>query len=324
MNKKPLLFIILISLLVLPLVFADSHLPEGILKAKEYNKNLAQDILIKVSLFIAFLAGMTSILSPCILPILPAYFAVTFKERRKITLATTFFFIGFTVIFILMGLLATLTGKTLITVFEGINWIIPIAGIFLIMLGVMTILGKGFAGFSVGKRIKSKNDWKGLVAFGSVFALGWTACIGPILSGVLLMAATFQNYGTASLLMLFYALGIFFPFFVLSFFYDKLHLEKLPFFNKKINFNIGKNEFYATYPGIIAGLLFVLLGFVFIIFKGTWIINGLQMFGLRQNFYSWQNSFLDKAVMFNRLGTVILIMFVGLLIYFLRKEIKRK
>ena len=61
-------------------VIADSHLPIGILKSIEHNKSLAQDVLQNVSFFLAFLAGMTSLVSPCILPLLPAYFAITFIQ----------------------------------------------------------------------------------------------------------------------------------------------------------------------------------------------------------------------------------------------------
>ncbi len=309
------IFVILLSFTVL----ADSHLPIGLLKAQEYNKSLAQDILQNVSFFIAFLAGVTSLVSPCILPLFPAYFAITFKEKKKITLATSLFFLGFASIFIIMGLLATLTGKTLVTVFEGINWIVPVAGAVLILFGIMIFLGKGFTGIITQKRFG--DDWKGLIASGAVFAVGWVACIGPIVSGVLLMISTFQNYATGALLMLFYSLGIFVPLFILSFFYDKLHLEKISWLYKKVSFHAGKRTFHTNHPNIIAGILFVILGLVFIIFRGTWIVNGLQMFGLKQYFYDWQNLFLEKAAFFNKIGIVIFVIFIILLVYFLKKEL---
>jgi cytochrome c-type biogenesis protein len=321
MKRTLLMGIIVLSLSLLAInVIADSHLPIGILKAQEYNNELAGDIFKNVSFFIAFLAGITTILSPCVLPLLPAYFAITFKERKKITLATSMFFIGFSIIFVIMGLLATLTGKTLITVFDSIDWIVPIAGALLIFFGIMIFLGKGFAGLSVGKKMES--NWKGLLASGGLFAIGWTACIGPILSGVLLMVATFNNYGTAVGLMLFYSLGVFVPLFILSFFYNKLHLERIKFLKKKMTIKIGKKEFYTTYPNLIAGIMFVLLGIIFIVFRGTWIVNGFNMFGLRQYFYNWQNIFLENSGTFNIVGFILFAVFVTLLGHFIYKELR--
>lgn len=317
-----LLIVIIGFILLASIVSATSDLPPGLLKAQEDNALLAQEFLQNISFIIAFLAGMVSILSPCILPLLPAYFAITFKEKKRITLSTFIFFLGFTVIFIVMGLLATLTGRMLISVFRGINWLVPIAGLFLIFFGIMIFLGKGFSGFLIKK--KFKNDVIGLFIFGMAFAVGWTVCIGPIISGVLLMTSTFGNYITSSYLMFAYSLGLFMPLFILSFFYDKIHIDKLRWLNKKTTFEIKDKKFYTSISNIIAGLLFIIIGFVFVVFRGTWIINGLQMFGLRKYFYTLQNLFLENVRIFNILGTIIFIVFVFVLFYFLIKEIKNK
>lgn len=321
MKKKLILLLFLFVVVGAVSVLASSHLPVGLLKVQEYNNELAQEILQNVTFFLAFLAGVTSLVSPCILPLFPAYFAITFKEKKKITLATSLFFLGFAPVFIIMGLLATLTGKTLVTVFEGINWIVPVAGVVLIIFGIMIFLGKGFTGIVAQKRFG--DGWKGLIASGALFAIGWTACIGPIVSGVLLMIGTFQNYTTGALIMLFYSLGIFVPLFILSFFYDRLHLEKIKWLHKKISFHAGKKTFQTNYPNVIAGTLFVLLGMIFVIFRGTSIFNRLQMFGLKQYFYDWQNLFLEKAALFNKVGIIAFVIFVIFLFYFLRKELKR-
>ncbi len=321
MKKKLILILLVCAILGTVSVLAASHLPVGLLKVEEHNKNLAQNILQNVSFFIAFLAGVTSLVSPCILPLFPAYFAITFKEKKKITLATSLFFSGFASIFIIMGLLATLTGRTLATLFEGVNsWIVPVAGAILIIFGIMILLGKGFTGIVTQKRFG--DGWKGLIASGALFAVGWTACIGPIVSGVLLMISTFQNYFTGTLIMLFYSLGIFVPLFILSFFYDKLHLEKLPWLHKHISFRAGNRIFYTNYPNIISGILFIIFGLIFIIFRGTMIFNGLQMFGLRKYFYDWQNLFLEKTALFNKIGIAVFIIFIIFLLYFLKKELK--
>src|SRR3989338_8842094 len=136
MGKINKLLVLAIGIILLSGFAYAAELPPGLLKIQEYNNTIAQKCLQNVSFIIAFLAGMTSIVSPCILPLLPAYFAITFKEKRKITLATFIFFLGFALVFVLMGLLAALSGKSLTLVFKGINWLIPAVGTALIIFGV--------------------------------------------------------------------------------------------------------------------------------------------------------------------------------------------
>ena len=322
-NKTNKLFVLIIGVIILSsLAYAASELPPGLLKIQEYNAALAQKFLQDLSFVIAFLAGMTSILSPCILPLLPAYFAITFKEKKRITLATFIFFLGFALVFVLMGILATLTGKGLTSVFKNINWLIPSVGIVLVIFGTMIFLGKGFLGFNIKRKIRT--DATGIFLSGTFFAIGWTACTGPILSGVLLMTSTFRNYATASYMMFAYSLGIFVPLFILSFFYDKLRIDKIKWLNKEAVIKIANKKFNTSIPNIIAGLLFVFIGLIFIIFRGTGVFNSLQMLGLRQFFYSWQNLFIENAGIFNVVGAAVFLAFIILLAFFLAKEVKSK
>ena len=321
-NKTNKLLILIIGIIILSSLAYAAELPPGLLKIQEYNDAIAQKFLQNVSFIIAFLAGITTILSPCILPLLPAYFAITFKEKKKITLTTFIFFLGFALVFILMGLLAAFTGKALTSAFKNINWLVPAVGVALVIFGTMIFLGKGFPGFT-SKR-KMRNDAIGVFLSGTFFAIGWTACTGPILSGVLLMTSTFKNYATASYLMFAYSLGIFVPLFILSFFYDKIHLDKVKWLNKETAIKIANKKFDTSIPNIIAGALFVFIGLIFIIFKGTAVFNSLQMFGLRQFFYSWQNLFIENFRTFNAIGIVIFLVFVILLAYFIVKEVRAK
>ena len=323
MKKANKLLLWIIGIIVLSAVIYAAELPPGLLKIKEYNDALSQKFVQNVSFIIAFLAGITTILSPCILPLLPAYFAITFKEKKRITLSTFIFFLGFALVFVLMGLIAAFTGKSLVMVLSGASWIIPLAGIALVILGIMMLFGMGFTGFAAKRKVR--NDSIGVFLSGIFFAVGWTACTGPILSGVLIMSSVAHNYFTASYLMLAYSLGIFVPLFLLSFFYDKIGLDKLDWLNKEKIIKIANKEFHTSIPNIIAGILFVFLGIIFIIFKGTGLVfNGLQMFGLRQYFYSWQNFFIENFKFFNLVGTGIFLVFVSLLVYFIVKEMRSK
>ncbi len=318
-NKLPLW---IIGIIVLSAIVYAADLPPGLLKIQEYNAGIAQKFVQNVSFIIAFLAGITTILSPCILPLLPAYFAITFKEKKRITLATFIFFIGFALVFVLMGLIAALTGKSLAMLFKA-SWIIPAAGVALIIFGIMVFLGKGLGSF--GAKRKISNDAIGIFLSGAFFAIGWTACTGPILSGVLIMSSVAHNYFTASYLMLAYSLGIFVPLFILSFFYDKIGIDKIKWLNTEKTIKIKSRKFHTSIPNIIAGILFIFLGLIFIIFKGTGLVfNSLQMFGLRKFFYSWQNLFIENFKFFNMVGIVIFLVFVSLLAYFLVKELRSK
>src|SRR3989338_9439215 len=323
-NKTNKLFVLIIGVIILSsLAYSLSNLPPGLLKVQEYNAALAQEFLQNLSFVIAFLAGITTILSPCILPLLPVYFAITFKEKKKITLTTFIFFLGFALVFILMGLLAAFTGKALTSVFKNINLLVPAVGAALVIFGAITFLGKGFPGFT-SKR-KMRNDAIGVFLSGAFFAIGWTACTGPILSGVLIMSSVAHNYFTAFYLMLAYSLGIFVPLFILSFFYDKIGIDKLKWLNKEKIIKIKSREFHTSIPNIIAGTLFIILGLIFIIFKGTGLVfNSFQLFGLRQFFYSWQNLFIENFKFFNIVGLVVFVIFISLLGYFIVKEIKNK
>ncbi len=320
-KTNKLLMAVIVAVFLSSFAYA-AELPPGLLKVQEHNAALAQKFLQNLSFVIAFLAGITSIFSPCILPLLPAYFAITFKEKKRITLATFIFFLGFALVFVLMGLLAALTGRSLALAFKEINWLIPAVGVMLVIFGIMIFLGKGFSGFIVKRRVRA--DAIGIFLSGIFFAIGWTACIGPIISGILLMTSAFGNYATASYLMFAYSLGIFVPLFLLSFFYDKVHLDKLKWMNKEAIIKIGNKKFYTSIPNIIAGVIFVFICLIFIIFKGTGVFNSFQMFGLRQFFYSWQNLFIENYRVFNIVGIIIFLVFIGLLAYFIVKEIRNK
>jgi len=294
----------------------------GLKKIEEYNNQQAQKFLETLTLAMAFLAGITSILSPCILPFFPAFFAITFKQKNKITLATLIFFLGFTLTFIVLGLFATLTGKILSTVFGGIYWLIPSAGIILIIFGFMILLGKGFPGLVKTK--KFKRDFTGLFLTGILFGVGWTACVGPIISGVLIMTSVFQNYLTAVLLMISYSLGIFLPLFALSFFYEKTKINKLKWLNNKKIIMINDKPHHTTNANILSGSIFIFFGGIFMLYKGTSIFNDFQMFGLKNYFYTIQNYFLNNITTINWIGTIIFIFFILLIAYFSYTEIKNE
>lgn len=307
-----------VFLLFVPNIFATSHLPKGLLVAQEWEQESAKEFLLNVSLLVAFIAGIVTILSPCLLPLLPAFFSYTFKEKTKITFMTLIFFAGFTSMFIAMGLVAAFFGiASLLILQENYSFFIQIAGAILILFGFMALAGTGFSGILIRK--KTAHDSFGVFLYGVLFALGWTVCIGPILAGVLSMAALFHNYFTAVLLMFFYSLGMFVPVFLFSYFYDTHHWEKLPWIQGKMYSFSFRNKAYSIHTSnLISGVLFLAVGIFFIIFKGTGPISSLYYFGLKDLFYDIQRMLLSGGIVFNILGVLI----ISIVVYLVYKGLR--
>lgn len=181
-----------------------------------------------ISIFVAFSAGLISFLAPCILPLIPSYMAfitgVSIEElssqeslrqvRKKVVFNSLAFILGFSVIFIALGASATFIGKFLA---ENIRWLEIVGGVIVIILGLyfIGILRLGFLDREKSIRLKKKPlGYFGTGLVGMAFGAGWTPCVGPILGGVLTMAATTQNLFKGILLLVFYSLGLGIPFFI--------------------------------------------------------------------------------------------------------------
>ena len=307
---------LLFSMLILiPLVFAQT----GLQKINVYNQQQAVFYLQNLSFFVAFVGGMISVLLPCTLAILPAFFAYTFKERKEITKMTLVFFAGFSMIFIVLGIFAAAIGETLtsIQILETKN-LIFISGALLIVFGIMTILGKGFSFIKIDK--KTGHDIAGIFTFGILFGLGWSACIGPVLAGILLIASTFHNYFYSAALLFFYSLGLFVPLFLISILFDKYNLtQKAWVKGKEFEVKIFGKTFFMHTTKIVAGILLIASGLTFIVFNGTSVINNLDP--LRTSVYAY--IFEDRLFnipYINLIGLAAFALFVAVVGYFIYKR----
>ncbi len=325
---KNKLFLLLLFLLITPLIFSfitahigeeiegiheENELPENLQKIADYNDQQAKFYLKNLSFIIAFLAGIFGILTPCSLAILPAFFAYSFKEKRQITKMTFVFFLGFTPIFVMFGLIASFLGKSFAIFQQSNDNLIIIAGILIIFFGFMALFGKGFAGININRK-SNKSTW-GIFLFGVLFAIGFTACMGPILIGILLIAGVLQNYVYAGFLMLFYSLGLFVPLFLISISFDKYNFSRfMNKTNKKLGFPLSN---------LISGVLLIGMGVLFIIYKGTLFLEGLGLGNLTILIYSIQNKLVSLRFI-NIIGVVVLIGFLYLLWKFLRKKRKNE
>jgi cytochrome c-type biogenesis protein len=185
-----------------------------------------------LNVFIALGAGFLSFVSPCCLPLYPAFLSYItgmsvgeIKEenammQRRSMLHTLFFLIGFSAIFIAIGFGTTLLGQF----FQQYQDLIrQIGAIFVFVFGLL-IVGIIKPEFLMKeRRFEFKNRPSGLlgsVLIGMAFAAGWTPCTGPILGAVWSLAVT--NPNSAMVYMIAYILGFAIPFFVLSFFIGKM------------------------------------------------------------------------------------------------------
>lgn len=185
-----------------------------------------------INIFLAFGAGFLSFISPCCLPLYPAFLSYItgmsvseLKEeqamlQKRSMLHTAFFLIGFSIVFIAIGFGTTFIGQLFIS-YQ--NLIRQIGALFIVLFGLV-IVGVFKPEFLMKDHkftFKSRpSGYAGSLVIGIAFAAGWTPCTGPILAGVIALAATNPQF--AMLYMISYVLGFAIPFFVLSLFLSKL------------------------------------------------------------------------------------------------------
>ena len=169
---------------------------------------------------LAFAGGLLSFLSPCTLPILPAYFAFAFQSgRRQIAINTVVFMLGLAGMFALLGASASVLGRLLL---QNQQLLLLFGGSLVLIFGVMSLLGRGFTGMSqsTDAAIDNRSLW-GSFIFGITFAVGWSSCVGPILGAVLTLAAQTASVGSGAMLLFIYALGLGLPLIIVSTFFGR-------------------------------------------------------------------------------------------------------
>ena len=210
----------------------------------------------------AFIAGLLSFLSPCVLPLIPSYITyitgISFSElqaedqshdmRRRTILHSLLFILGFTFIFVMLGASATFIGGFLQSHVHAIR---KVGGLLIILFGIH-LSGIVRIDFLLGdKRFVIKNrpaGYAGSFLIGVAFAAGWTPCIGPILASILMVAATEGTVWHGIGLLLTYSLGLGIPFL----------LSALTMHQFLIIFNRCKK--YIRMFEIITGVFLVIVG----------------------------------------------------------------
>lgn len=234
-----------------------------------------------LTLFFALFAGLASFVSPCVLPLVPTYITYlagsSLEEltsvspvaglRGRVLVNALAFIAGFSIVFILFGLSASLIGQFLQ---QHQTVIRKVSGIFIVFFGLtmMGVFNPGFLKREHRVQVTSPGGAGLLNSFGigALFSAGWTPCVGPILASIFLLAASSQTIYYGGVLLATYSLGLAIPFFLTALFlnYFLRFARRLYPLMARIN--------------LISGLLLVVVG-VMMYFNLFFRLSGLIRWG---------------------------------------------
>jgi cytochrome c-type biogenesis protein len=224
----------------------------------------------------AFLAGLVSFLSPCVLPLVPGYVSLIsgagveqlkVPESRllsKVMLNSIGFILGFSVVFITLGAISTEVGQ-LLARYKSL--LAQVAGVVIILFGLhLTGVFKIKALYTDARlhQIKGGSTPWGAFVIGFAFAFGWTPCVGPILGVILTFAAAQDSVAKGILLLAVYSMGLAVPFLLTS-----LGIERFLKFYRRFRMHMHALE-------VASGGLLIVLGILLVIGRFTIISNYLS------------------------------------------------
>jgi cytochrome c-type biogenesis protein len=222
-----------------------------------------------LSPLVAFIGGLASLLSPCILPMVPVYIAsistpgilqggVT-GRRLTVFFQSLSFIVGFSLVFIVLG-----SGVGFIGFVVGSHQLLVrrITGSLMIVFGLFILAATRISGLNYEKRLSPGNNVYGSylhsLIIGILFALAWTPCVGPVLGGILSLALGSGSALQGAYLLAFYSLGLALPFLIIGLVFDSI----LPILKR-----IAR---YSIYIYIFSGLLLIIIGILVLIDKLSW------------------------------------------------------
>lgn len=210
----------------------------------------------------ALLAGLVSFLSPCVLPLIPGYISfisgISFSElrgselaagaRRRALWSSVWFVLGFTAVFVALGATATAVGSVLL---QRLALLRQAGAVVVVVLGIhLTGLFRiPFLQFEKKVEVRQRPlTAVGAAVVGAAFGFGWTPCIGPLLAGILALAAAQETLGQGMLLLTAYSLGLGIPFLLTA-----LSVERF------LRFSVRFRK-YLRAVEIASGLLLIAIG----------------------------------------------------------------
>ena len=169
-----------------------------------------------LALPIALLAGIITFVSPCVLPLVPGYLGYvsgSAAPKSKVILGSVLFVLGFTSVFVSLGVLAGTAGLLFVSQNQ---WVQLILGLLVVVFGLAMIGQFKFLQQTIKIPLSPKLGLAGAPLLGVVFALGWSPCIGPTLSAVLVLASDAGDPARGAILATVYSLGIGIPFILIA------------------------------------------------------------------------------------------------------------
>ncbi|WP_026672482.1 cytochrome c biogenesis CcdA family protein [Alkalihalobacterium bogoriense] len=215
----------------------------------------------EVTIWLAFLAGVVSFLSPCVFPLVPAYLAQLtgstvsnnqIQANRGIILSRSVgFIIGFTIVFLLLGATSTFIGQFFA---ENRKLVEQVGGI------IITVFGLQMAGVisiqtllrekKISHSPKKSGSFLGSVLLGFLFATGWSPCIGLVLTAILTLSSTAETMFLGMSLLFIYSMGLGLPFLLVALIWSR-SLNKM----KKINRHLPTIQKASGYIMVVLGIL---------------------------------------------------------------------
>jgi len=223
-----------------------------------------------VTYWTAFIAGLLSFFSPCVLPLVPAYLAnlagtsaIEVGASRRVwptLLHSVAFVLGFSILFILMGASAGLIGASVIAYSDTLR---IVSGIVVIVFGVFLIAAYKIPWLNYEKRMHLKSasspGYIRSLLIGAAFAVGWTPCIGPILGSILFIASYTGETIKGAALLAVYSLGMGIPFLIIGLAWSYI----VPFWSG-ITRHLGLIS-------IISGVLLIIVGILMLTGQLAWL-----------------------------------------------------
>lgn len=235
-----------------------------------------------LSLGLAFVAGLVSFVSPCCLPLIPTYVtyltgssydeltagALSSGLRRRLLLNALAFILGFSIIFIFLGLTASAVGQFLRS---NMNLIRQLSGVVVVAFGLSMM---GFLRLPFLEReirasvLPGRAGLRNSFLVGATFSAGWTPCVGPVLSSILLLASQAKTASAGGLMLAAYSLGMGIPFLVTA-----LGIGSFVRFLPRIYPHLGRIRFASGVLMVVIGLMIYFNYFVYL-----------------NNFFNWNQS----------------------------------
>jgi cytochrome c-type biogenesis protein len=224
----------------------------------------------------AFVAGLVSFLSPCVLPLVPGYVSLISGAGveelqsqqagllRKVMLNSLAFIVGFSVVFIALGAASTAVGQFLL---RYKSLMAQVAGVIIILFGLHLTGLMPIKALYADKRlhgVKGGSTMAGAFVVGFAFAFGWTPCIGPILAAILWLASQQNSVAKGILLLTVYSLGLAVPFLLTS-----LGIERFLKFYSRFRAHMHALE-------VASGALLIVLGALLVFGRFTLLSNYLS------------------------------------------------